>query len=139
MGWHESYHAPDEPPVDLTALAALPADAYDRLRFRLVRHVRLLACRYPALTIWQAHQTGAIASAAIAVQEGAYHYILLRDGGIPGIRTIAAAEHALLSTLASDTSLGDALASSGAPPEDLGRCVAAGAVCGFGFGSCPVR
>lgn len=54
--WHECFHAADATGLDLGRLAAVPAEAHARLRFRLQPAARLVASSSPILQIWQVNQ-----------------------------------------------------------------------------------
>lgn len=54
--YHEVFHAAHHAPLDLSALAAVPAERQGELRFQLHPAARLLESSFPILCIWQAHQ-----------------------------------------------------------------------------------
>ena len=51
--WVEAYHAADAAPLDVAAFAQFAPQALCELRLHLSPSVRLLRCRFPALTIWR--------------------------------------------------------------------------------------
>lgn len=57
--WGRAYHAADADSIDISALAALPADTAAEVRFRLHPSLRLLHTPWPAVTLWLAHQEDA--------------------------------------------------------------------------------
>jgi hypothetical protein len=54
-----AYHAADDPPVALDALAAAAQADPEGLRLRLHPSVGLVASRWPAVSIWRSNQPGA--------------------------------------------------------------------------------
>ena len=54
--WHESFHAPDAPPIDLDALARIPEARQGGIRFTLHPSSRLVDSTFPVLAIWEANQ-----------------------------------------------------------------------------------
>lgn len=126
--WHESYHAPDEPPFDESALAAIPPEAWPQLRFRLASHCKLLVCRFPALAIWDAHQTSASDDWSLSIEEGEYRYLVYRPDNIPCI--VSTADHGLLELIASSATLEQAFEMSCADPSAFARWTGAGVILG---------
>lgn len=55
---HRAFHAADATPVGVEALAAVPADALDRLVLVPTAGAALIASAWPILTLWRAHQPG---------------------------------------------------------------------------------
>jgi Putative DNA-binding domain len=51
--WTEAYHARDVAPLDAEALAEIPPDRVATTRFKLHPSLRIVASRFPALTIWR--------------------------------------------------------------------------------------
>jgi hypothetical protein len=51
--WAEAYHAPEAPPIDPAALAAIPSEQLPQIRLHLHPSTRLVWSQFPALTIWQ--------------------------------------------------------------------------------------
>ena len=49
--------AADTPPLDLAALATVPADRHGDLRFALPPACRLIASRWPVVDVWEANRT----------------------------------------------------------------------------------
>lgn len=54
--WVEAYHAPDQPPAEVTPLLSLPPAILGAVRVDLHPSLRLIASHFPALTIWQSNQ-----------------------------------------------------------------------------------
>ncbi len=54
--WLEAYHAADHSWLHLSLLSAVPEKDIDHLRLGLHPSLRLFRSRYPAVSIWQAHQ-----------------------------------------------------------------------------------
>ena len=51
--WTEAYHAPEAPPLDPAALAAVAPERVPGMRLVLHPSARLVRSRFPALTIWR--------------------------------------------------------------------------------------
>lgn len=56
--WHESFHAAGSAPMDLEALAGVPAAEHGELRLHLHPSARLVDSAYPIVAIWTANQSG---------------------------------------------------------------------------------
>lgn len=103
----ESARAADAAPLDLQALGAITAEAAPALRFSIHPSVRLVASRWPVLTIWQAHQEpGEVAS--VDLGSGAEHVLVWRARGAQQLECLPPAEFRLLEALQDGATLGDA-------------------------------
>lgn len=51
-----AFHAADAAPIDISALAQIPAEAVDNVRFGFHPSVQFLGSDWPVYSIWQAHQ-----------------------------------------------------------------------------------
>ncbi len=54
--WFAAYHAADDVPLPISALADVPEDALDSLQIRPHSSVQMFYTDHPAVSIWQAHQ-----------------------------------------------------------------------------------
>lgn len=78
--WHESYHAAEGGPLDLSTLAAVPVEAYETIRFLLAPSARLIHSPYPVLRIWQVNQDDYSGDPGVNLDQGASHLLVLRQG-----------------------------------------------------------
>ena len=109
---HQAATAADTPP-DLQAFALLSAADPGEVTLALGAGVFVLASAYPVASIVNAHLLGepALAEAAALLRVGASEHVLVwRQGFKPRVRSITAAEHALLAALQAGRSLQAALA-----------------------------
>jgi len=102
--------AADAPPLDLAALAAVPADAFERLIFVLNPSAHFLASAYPIQRIWQVNQDGFEGDDAVDLGAGGDRLLVLRGANGVTIERLGAGEHALLTALARRAGLGEAAA-----------------------------
>lgn len=105
----EVYHAADAPPLATGALAAVPAERHPALRFRLHPASRLLASRYPVLSIWLFHQPGYRGPDRIDLGKGSEQMLVVRRELEVELHTLSRAEFALLRALGRRRDLGTAL------------------------------
>jgi len=105
---HGVFHAADAAPLDLRALADVPPDALQELRFELNPAARLVASAYPLLDIWEASQPGAPAERSVSLNAGAHRLLVIRRDREIEIERLAAGELALLEALALAVPLGQA-------------------------------
>jgi len=100
--------AADAAPLDLAALAAVAPEALVELRFNLHPAARLIASPFPILRIWQVNQPDYEGDAGVDLGEGADTLLVTRgDQGIV-IDRLGKSEHAFLSMLAANATLGAA-------------------------------
>jgi len=100
--------AADSPPLDLRALAAVPAAALGALRFALHPSVQIVKSRHPIFRIWQVNQPGYAGDDPVEAGEGGDLLLVRRahDGVV--IERLAAGEHAFLAALARNRRLDEA-------------------------------
>ena len=111
--WHEAFHAGDTPPFDLARLAAIPAEEYGALRFKLHPTVRLVQSHFPILRIWQVNQptfTGEMAVDWDAPSESLLIHRDTVDGASVLIERLSGAAYAFLHALARQAAFADAAA-----------------------------
>lgn len=58
--WTQAYHAPEAPPLDPAALAAVAPERVPGIRLLFHPSVRLVRSRFPAMTIWRMNVAGGI-------------------------------------------------------------------------------
>jgi hypothetical protein len=92
--------------LDPLALQQIAPDSYGDLRFVLQPSVRLLASRYPVLSIWQAHQVRPIGR--VSLDAGSEHVLVLRRSGAVRLYRLEAGAFAFARALADGETLADA-------------------------------
>lgn len=102
------FHAADHPRLDISRLAAIPDDAYPRLRLRLHPASGLLASPYPVLRIWQVNQEDYEGEPAVDLGEGAAKVLVTRHDFVLELEGLPQGEFALLSHLNRGEPLGRA-------------------------------
>jgi hypothetical protein len=120
----EVVHAPEEPALDLVALADLPETAQRNLPLALLPGVRLLASPFPVDRIWLAHQEADVAPVDLA---GDPCRLLVRAAqGAARFERIDAGTHAFLDAAANGATLESAAEAALAadPGFDLARALA---------------
>jgi len=107
--YEESMAAPAAAAFDARELAGIDCAHYAQLRFALHPACRLASSAYPVLQIWHANQPCSPATEVIDLASGATRVVLLRPGERVRFHRLGEAEFALVSSLASNSSLGVAL------------------------------
>lgn len=117
--------AADARQLDLDALAAVPGESFESLRFVLSPSAHFLASPYPILRIWQVNQDGFEGDDTVDLGAGGDSLLVLRGASGVTIERLSPGEHALLTALASHAGLGDAAARATAREEgfDLTRAL----------------
>ena len=100
--------AADAPPLDLVALAAVPAEAYGELRFTLHPSAQIVASRYPVFRIWQVNQTDYAGDDRVDLEEGGDMLLVRRATDGVTLERLAVGEYAFLTALAESARLHDA-------------------------------
>jgi hypothetical protein len=96
--WCEAYHAAEAPSLDPAALAAIAPARVGALRFTLHPSVRLVRCRYPALTIWRMNVADGVPG-PVDLCAGGEDVLLARPGADVEVRALPAGGARLLSAL----------------------------------------
>jgi hypothetical protein len=91
----------------LAALASVPGDAISALRFTLEPSCRLVRSRFPVMRIWRVHQSDG--DKRVDLDAGADHLVVRREGDVPSVARIGAADFAFLAALADGANLRSAL------------------------------
>ena len=95
------FHAADHPALDLAALAQVPQEQQENLKFRLHPASRLLASDYPILKIWQVNQEDYNGDQRVDLQEGGVKLLAIRRANLDiEIQTLETGEFTLLRSLA---------------------------------------
>ena len=119
--YHEVFHAPAPQSFEPKALADVAAESYPELRFDLGPACRLVHSTYPIFRIWRVNQEGHEGDKTVNLDSGAEAVLLVRPELEVELWRIDPAESALLETLGSGSSLGEAVEASlkFAPDFDL--------------------
>ena len=96
-----------DPEALLAALAQVPGDAIARQRFALDPSCRFVQSAFPVMRIWQVHQDDGDRS--VDLDAGPDHLLVRREGDVPSIARLAAADFAFLAALSGGGDLGSAL------------------------------
>jgi hypothetical protein len=118
----ESALAPQSVPFAATELGSLTPQDFSRLRLELPAALRLVASRYPVLTIWRANQPDAEREVNLA--GGAERVAVLRADGDVEMRLLSAEAHALAQCLQRKMTVGDACARLGETGQDFSSALA---------------
>jgi hypothetical protein len=119
--------AADAGPIHLKALAAVPADALEQLRFVLQPSAQFVVSPYPILRIWQVNQDDFSGEDAVDLGAGADRLLVVRGVNGVTIERLGPGEHALLTAFAERAGLGEAAARAAErePGFDLTRALQA--------------
>ena len=135
--------AADTPPLNLEALAAVPAAKQGSLRFALHPSVVLIRSRYPILRLWRVNQAEHIGDQRVNLDEGGDTLLVARGASGVCIESISPGEWVILAALAARATLEDAAAraAQAEPGLDLGavlrRHVAGEAIVAFSVSASP--
>lgn len=109
--WTEAYHAPEAPPLDPAALAAVPGEEAARLCLILHPSVRVVRSRFPALTIWRMNVEDGV-PAAVDFESGGEDTLVARPGAQVEARSIPTGGAEFIAALANGHALGEAAISA---------------------------
>jgi hypothetical protein len=135
---HEALHAADAPPLDPLALARVPPERQDAIRFTLHPSVRLLACEHPVVALWEANQPER--GGTPDRTEGADRVRVWRDASGVRVRRMEPLAWDFVCALAGNARLADAVdrlgdGASGIPWDALlAELGAEGSIAGFTLG-----
>ncbi len=129
---HRARYSPDEPPFDLDALAALPADRQSDTGLRLSRAVSTGCSHWPVDALWRAHRKGGETAGA-----GHTYYCVHRCRGFePAVDTLDRATFDLLEAVGTGTTFAGLERDGGHDPARLLDAIRRGWVVGQGEGTC---
>jgi hypothetical protein len=106
--YQEVLVAPEAPPFDTDALAAVPSTRYPELVFPLAPHCRLVASPWPILAVWQANRDAARQVHTIDLDAGGDRLLLRRERLEVALHRMDAGDWTFLDALAAGLSLGAA-------------------------------
>lgn len=99
--YKQAFYAAEAELFSFEALAKLPPESYEELKFALDPAVRLLASKYPILRIWQVNQDGFEGDQGVDLTEGDVKLMVIRDRHLNvDIKVLGEGEFALLQALA---------------------------------------
>ena len=78
--WHRAFNAPDQPGLNLEALARVPPELWDQLVFRLPAGAALIASDYPIHRIWEVNTIPTSQDDEIDLDQGGVGIFVWRDG-----------------------------------------------------------
>jgi hypothetical protein len=116
----ESMAAAQLPPVDLEALATIPAEGLEHASVRLQPSLRLLVSTHPVASVWQSNQDDGD-GAAVDLAQGTEHCASACDGDRVVVYRLQPTHHALLVELNARRAFGEAIEAAGATAEDLSQ------------------
>lgn len=105
--WLEAYHAADHAWLHLSLLSAVPERDIDRLRLGLHPSLRLFQSRYPAVSIWQAHQAAEFPDLSTIAFEPE-HAVIVRPALDVHVHPVSEPAHGFYTRLAAGHELGKA-------------------------------
>jgi hypothetical protein len=129
--YHECLTAGEHAAFDLERLAAVPADDYDRILFRLHPAARLFDSPFPAVAIWEANVASEQEPERIDLDRGGDRVLLIRGRDGVVFRPLAAGDHAFLANLARGQPFAAALAAGAEAAEAAEAPGAAEGATGF--------
>ena len=101
--YHQVFHAARHSPLDLAALAQVPAEQQGALRFQLHPAARLLESAFPILRIWRSNQDNDTSDSPVNLAEGGIKLLVFRRETLDiEFHTLADGEFSLLQALAGD-------------------------------------
>jgi len=109
--WLEAYHAAEAPSFDQAALRTLGTMVPERvgeLRFTLHPSLRVVRCRYPALTIWRMNVADGVPG-AVDLAAGGEDVLVVRPGADVEVRALPAGGARLLAALGNGRCLSEAV------------------------------
>lgn len=118
--WLEAFHAAEAVPTPIAVLARLSEETLSACRFRLHPSFRLVASRWPVVSLWAAN-TGRAEHAAVDLRR-AETALVLRPGDRVLVSASSAPEASFFADLAAGRSFGES-ALAAAPGIDLGQAL----------------
>jgi len=86
--WTEAYHAGEAQALSPEAFADIPSNAFSVLRLTLHPSLRIVRCRYPALTIWRMN-VGDGVPAPVDIDAGGQDALVLRSAADVEVRLLS--------------------------------------------------
>lgn len=105
--WHRAFNAPDQPSLNLEALAQVPPEHWDRLVFRLPAGAALIASDYPIHRIWEVNTIPTASHDVIDLDQGGIRIFVWRDGHTTRLDLPSEPEWQLLQAFASGEPFGE--------------------------------
>jgi len=117
--WHETFHASDQPALDLEKLATVRPDDYGRIIFDLQAGYRSLQTPYPVDRIWQVNQPEHADPELVHLDSEPRWLVIYRFDFEVRIANVSRGVHALTEALAKSLKLSDAMQSAVETESDL--------------------
>lgn len=124
--YEQAFYAAESAPFNSEALAKVPHESYEDLKFVLNPAVRLITSKYPILRIWQVNQEGFEGDQGVNLAEGGVQLLVIRDSRLDvGMKILGAGEFMLLRALADGQAFGMACeqALDAQPDCDIPACL----------------
>jgi hypothetical protein len=102
--WAEAYHAPEAPPIDPAALAAIASEQLPAIRLQLHPSTRLVRSQFPALTIWKMN-VGDGVPAPVDLAAGGEDALVARPQADVEVRLISGGSFEFIQALADGASV----------------------------------
>jgi hypothetical protein len=99
--YEQAFYAVESAPFNSEALAKVPHESYEALKFVLNPAVRLITSKYPILRIWQVNQEGFEGDQGVDLTGGGVQLLVIRDSRLDvGMKILGEGEFVLLQALA---------------------------------------
>lgn len=118
----ESAVAAELRPVGAEALAEVPPEALEHLKFGLQPSLRLFSSAFPVFSVWESNQVDN--APPVDQSLGAEAGMTLQRGGLPEVRKLDATAVCFISSLQSGRTLGEAVGTAGLDQQTLTRLLA---------------
>ena len=116
---HLAYYAADAAPFDANRLAGVPEGQWAALRFRLHPATTALRSGWPVARIWEINQPAYCGEMAMDLRPQTTYALVHRPVYDVRVAPLLAGEYSLITALAADCPLGDALAQAAAAQPDF--------------------
>ena len=123
--YHQVFHAASHPPLDVAALARVPAERQGKLHFQIHPAARLLESAFPILRIWQVNQDNYPGDPTVDLAEGGVKLLIVRRENLDiEFQVLEDGEFSLLRALTTDGDFAMACeqAMAAQPTFDLPAC-----------------
>lgn len=119
QAWSHVFLAAESDPGDFSGLTAIPPEQLGTLRFESHPAIRLVASKYPVMTIWSANQPSHIGDCTVHLDAGAEFVLLRRIGTDVELCVLEPGEYVWLEALISGNTLADAVEAAFVVQQDF--------------------
>ena len=98
---HEVFYEADYDPLDINALARVPIERYNDLKFKLNPATRLFASRFPVHKVWEVNQPAYCGDQAVNLDMGGVRLLVKRNRHRVELQTLTDGEWTFLQGIAS--------------------------------------